>query len=264
ANMVVHSIDVRGLISGGLGAMDWSMPNVAEIGQMRMEQVQNQAAGNVGLAEDTGGFAVANTNDLGGGAVRVAEESRVYYLLGFAPPEGKGPRDWRKLQVGVTRPGLKVRARKGYTLRTTAEIVAAAEARLAAARKPAAPLVPADVARALAGARESEAIPLRAMAYTLEGRSDGSVRTLIAVEADMSRLANLGGDERPRTVVMLSIAAAHRDTGKVQRLDQRIEVEAAAARAGARAAAAWDEGWLALSREFDLPPGVSQARIVLR
>jgi hypothetical protein len=91
------------------------------------------------------------------------------------------------------------------------------------------------------------------------------VRTLVAVEADMRSLANLGGEDHPRTVVTLSIAAAHRDSGKVQRLDQRIEVEAAAARAGAgRASSAWDEGWLALSRDFDLPPGVNQARVVMR
>lgn len=264
ANIAVYSLDVRGLMTGLAAADTAGTPSFAELGAMQVEQTEAQAAGSVGLAEDTGGFAVRNTNDLGAGALQVAEESRVYYLLGYAPPEGKGPRDWRRLQVKVTRPGLKVRARKGYTLRTTAEIVAAAEARLASGRGASAPLVPADVARALAGTRESDAIPLRAMAYTLEGRPAGAVRTLIAVEADMRSLANLGGDDHPRTVVTLSIAAAHRDTGKVQRLDQRIEVEAGAARDGARASAAWDEGWLALSRDFDLLPGVTQARIVMR
>ena len=265
ANIAVYSLDVRGLMTGMIAADAGGTPNTAELGAMQVEQTEAQAAGSVGLAEDTGGFALRNTNDLGGGALRVAEESRVYYLLGYVPPEGKGPRDWRKLQVKVTRPGLTVRARKGYTLRTTAEIVAAAEARLASERRPSAPLVPADVARAMASVRETDAIPLRAMAYTLEARPSGAVHTLVAVEADMRSLANLGGEDHPRTVVTLSIAAAHRDTGKVQRLDQRIEVEAGAARGGAgRASAAWDEGWLTLSRDFDLPPGVNQARIVMR
>jgi len=264
ANIAVYSLDVRGLMTGLASADAAGTPNTTELGAMQVEQTEAQAAGSVGLAEDTGGFAVRNSNDLGAGTLRVAEESRVYYLLGYAPPEGKGPRDWRKLQIKVARPGLKVRARKGYTLRTTAEIVAAAEARLASERRASAPLVPADVARALASVWETDAIPLRAMAYTLEGRPTGAVRTLIAVEADMRSLANLGGEDHPRTVVTLSIAAAHRDTGKVQRLDQRIEVEAAAAKAGGRAAAAWDEGWLALSRDFELMPGVTQARIVMR
>ena len=264
ANIAVYSLDVRGLMTGLATAESGAPNNSTELALMQVEQTDAQVGGSDGLADDTGGFALRNTNDLGAGALRVAEESRVYYLLGYAPPEGKGPRDWRRLQVKVTSPGLTVRARKGYTLRTTAEMVAAAESRLAAERKPTAPLVPADVARALAGVRATDAIPLRAMAYSLEGRPDGTVRTLVAVEADMSRLANLGGEDRPRTVVMVSIAAAHRDSGRVQRLDQRIEVEATSARTGGRASAAWDEGWLALSRDFDLAPGVNQARIVIR
>jgi VWFA-related protein len=277
ANIAVYALDVRGLMTGLASADAAGTPNTAELGAMQMEQIEAQAAGSDGLAEDTGGFAVRDTNDLGGGATRVAEESRVYYLLGYAPPEGKGPRDWRKLKVGVGRPGLRVRARKGYTLRTAAEIASAAEARLAAQSRPAgpktsagreaapAPLLPADVARALASVRETDAIPLRAMAYALEGRPKGAVRTLIAVEADMRSLANLGGEDHPRAVLTLSIAAAHRDSGQTQRINQRVEVEAGPARAGAtKTAAAWDDGWLALSRELDLLPGVTQARIVMR
>jgi VWFA-related protein len=266
ANIAVYSLDVRGLMTGLAGADAFGSPNSAELGAMQAEQIEAEAAGSVGLAEDTGGFAVRNTNDLGGGAARIAEESRVYYLLGYAPPEGKGPRDWRKLKVEVRRPGLVVRARKGYTLRTSAEILAAAEARLASQSQPSkAPLLPADVARALASVRETDAIPLRAMAYSFEGRPAGTVRTLIAVEAEMASLANLGGEDRPRTVLSLSIAAAHRDTGKVARIDQRIEVEGGAARTGApTVTAAWAEGALTLSRDFDLLPGVTQARIVVR
>ncbi len=37
------------------------------------------------------------------------DESRVYYLIGYTPPAGKGPRDWRRLKVEVKRPGLRVR-----------------------------------------------------------------------------------------------------------------------------------------------------------
>jgi VWFA-related protein len=263
ASIAVYSLDVRGLMTGLAAAAAISAPNTAEMGTMQAEQIDAQAAGTVSLAEDTGGFAVRNTNDLGGGAVQVAEESRVYYLLGYAPPEGKGARDWRKLKVEVARPGLRVRARKGYTLRTTAEIVAAAEARLASGSRSQA--LPADVARALASVREPDAIPLRAVAYAFEGRPAGTVRTLIAVEAGMGRVANVGGDDRPYSVLSLSIAAAHRDTGKVQRIDQRIDVAAAGpAAGGSRAAAPWEEGWLTLTREFELLPGVTQARIVMR
>jgi VWFA-related protein len=266
ANLVVYSLDVRGLMTGLAGAEEMGTPNTAELALMRLEQTDLVAAGSVGLAEDTGGFAVRNTNDLAAGAARVADESRTYYLLGYAPPEGKGPRDWRKLKVEVTRPGLRVRARKGYTLRTSAEIAAAADAarfqaKDAATKAPAtgqtqAARLPTDVARALATAHDADAIPLRAMPYALDDRPAGAVRTLLAVEADTRALANLGGEERARVVLSLSISATHRDSGQTQRLDQRIEVEVGAIKA-------W-EGWLALSREFDLPPGVAQARVVVK
>jgi len=263
ANIAVYSLDVRGLMTGLAAADAFSPPNTAEMGAMQSEQIEAEAAGTVGLAEDTGGFAVRNTNDLGAGARKVADESRVYYLLGYAPPYGKGPRDWRKLQVEVARPGLRVRARKGYTLRTTAEIVAAEEARLASGSR--SPALPAEVARALASARAADAIPLRAMAYAFEARPAGTVRVLIAVEARMASLANVGSEDRPYSVLSLGVTATHRDTGKVQRIDQRIDVESGAARAGGPTpSATWGDGWLTLSRDFELPPGVTQARIVMR
>ena len=271
ANIVVYSLDLRGLTTGLAAAGDGYQQNAAELSQMQMESIEAQAAGSVGLAEETGGFAVRNTNDIGGKALRIAEESRTYYLLGYAPPEGKGPRDWRKLRVVVKRPGLLVRARKGYTLRTSAEIQSAADAEIEAkvqkakSRKsggtPADPPLPTDVARALANGQPADAIPLRAMAYALDGRPGGTIRTVIAVEADMRSLANLGGDDQPRSVLNLSISATHRDTGKTRRLDQRIVVDTGTVKADA--SQAWG-GWLVLSRDLDLPPGVNQARIVVR
>ena len=260
ANIAVYSLDVRGLVAAldGMSAADGGTPNVAEMGLMLVEQTDFHAAGSVSLAEDTGGFAVRDTNDLGGGATRVAEESRVYYLLGYTPPEGKGPKDWRKLKVEVGRRGLKVRARKGYTLRTTAQIAAAMLPRPGREQADSgkAPRLPTDVARALASGRDADAVPMRAMAYHLEERPNGTIRTVLAVEADTRGLSNLGGEEKPRTVLSLSIVATHRDSGKTVRLDQRVEAEALAPRE-------WD-GWLALNREFDLPPGVAQVRVVMR
>jgi hypothetical protein len=44
------------------------------------------------FADDTNGFSVRNSNDLATNAVHVAAESRVFYLLGFHPPESKAPK----------------------------------------------------------------------------------------------------------------------------------------------------------------------------
>ena len=196
----------------------------------------------------------------------MAEESRVYYLLGYAPPEGKGPRDWRKLKVEVTRPGLKVRSRRGYSLRTTEEIRAAAPVKKRAPEKgneegratnpDAAPPLPLDMARALSTAHDTPDIPLRAMAYVFDQKPSGGARVVVALEADLRSLANIGGDEHPRASISLSIAATQRDTGKTQRLDQRLAVDAGLG--------GGFEQWLVSSRELELPPGVAQARVVVR
>ena len=39
------------------------------------------------LAEGTGGFVIANTNDLLGGLQRISKDQNEYYLLAYAPPE---------------------------------------------------------------------------------------------------------------------------------------------------------------------------------
>jgi VWFA-related protein len=267
ANIAVYSLDVRGLQPGieelsaasGAGA-----PNSAELVLMRQEQLEFEAAGNVALAEDTGGLALRDTNDLGAGAVRIADESRAYYLLGVVPPPGKGPRDWRSLSVSVRRPGLKVRARKGYTLRTAAEIdrgERAAQAERSRQRAAASGAIkeppPIEVSRALASGADYDELPLQAIAFVFGPRPEGRVRSLVSLEVDLGRIANLGGEGRPATVLSLSIAVTHRDSGEIRRIDQQVKVDAG--QGGAAFA-----GGLTLSREFDLKPGVHQARVVVR
>ena len=60
--------------------------------------------------------AIRNTNDLARNMIRAADESRSFYLLGFAAETRNNPDKWRKLEVR-TRSGERVKARRGYTLR---------------------------------------------------------------------------------------------------------------------------------------------------
>ncbi len=66
------------------------------------------------LADDTGGIAVENTNDLGAGLMRVAEELGRYYEIVYEPqnpvPDGR----FRRIAVATTRRGLRLRTRAGY------------------------------------------------------------------------------------------------------------------------------------------------------
>lgn len=66
------------------------------------------------LAEETGGFAAVNTNVLSSAFDRIVDANSRYYVLGYYPPTH--PRDGRfhRIDVRVTRPGLRVSARKGY------------------------------------------------------------------------------------------------------------------------------------------------------
>ncbi|MBV9923399.1 MAG: hypothetical protein JOZ96_00055 [Acidobacteria bacterium] len=71
------------------------------------------------LAEETGGVAYLNSNDIGGGVRRALEDQRGYYLIGYRPDEGTfdpatGQMRYHRLTLNVTRPGLKVRTRRGF------------------------------------------------------------------------------------------------------------------------------------------------------
>jgi VWFA-related protein len=66
-----------------------------------------------GLADGTGGFMIANSNDLLGGLQRIAAEEDAYYLLSYTPPESKEGK-CHTLRVKVDRGGTKVRVRNSY------------------------------------------------------------------------------------------------------------------------------------------------------
>jgi hypothetical protein len=66
------------------------------------------------LAEETGGYAAVNFNNVGTALNRIVRANSTYYVLGYYPQET--PRDGRfhKIEVRMRRPGLRVSARKGY------------------------------------------------------------------------------------------------------------------------------------------------------
>ncbi|HLG14842.1 MAG TPA: VWA domain-containing protein [Blastocatellia bacterium] len=67
------------------------------------------------LAAATGGFSIFNTNDARKGLQDVLAQNDAYYLLGFYPPTEAREGKFRRLKVELkNRPGLTVRARKGY------------------------------------------------------------------------------------------------------------------------------------------------------
>lgn len=66
------------------------------------------------LAEQTGGFLIANTNDFRAPLRRVAEEIATYYELTYFPQLEKYDGSFRKIAVKTDRSDLRVQSRSGY------------------------------------------------------------------------------------------------------------------------------------------------------
>lgn len=79
------------------------------------------------LAEATDGFAIVNTNDLAGGVGRIRTDLSAFYLLGYASSNLAANGRFRKIDVRVKAPGVRVSARRGY-FAMTEEMAAAAAA----------------------------------------------------------------------------------------------------------------------------------------
>jgi VWFA-related protein len=72
------------------------------------------------LADATDGLAIVDTNDLSGGLRRVVADLSAYYLIGYYS-NGKLDGKFHPITVRVKRPGVQVRARRGYLAATPAE-----------------------------------------------------------------------------------------------------------------------------------------------
>ena len=128
AGVVIYSIDARGLQTAGIQAADNFTSDVTSqkmtdsvMGAARDRSTFNRDTqeGMAYLAEQTGGFAVRNTNDLARGLGRITNDIRGYYIIGYTPQTGtfagKGQTpQYRKLTIAVKRPGLRIRTRKEF------------------------------------------------------------------------------------------------------------------------------------------------------
>jgi VWFA-related protein len=75
------------------------------------------------LAENTDGIAVVSTNNIEAGMRRIVADLTSYYLLGYYSTNTKLDGRFRAISVRVKRPGVQVRARRGYRGLTAEELV---------------------------------------------------------------------------------------------------------------------------------------------
>ena len=111
ANASIYTIDPRGLAG------------VTDVGQYVDQSswrsyIQKTVSTLRYLAEETGGFAIVNTNDFASELKRVDAETSDYYVVGFYSTNPDPGKRTRQLEVTIDRPGLNVHSRRAYSLKT--------------------------------------------------------------------------------------------------------------------------------------------------
>jgi VWFA-related protein len=108
ANATIYTIDPRGLSAGPDIDADIRVPEW----NAYLRDSQNSLRV---IAEETGGFALVNTNDIAGGLRRIDAETSDYYVLAYDSSNHDPLRRLRRIEVKTTRPGATVFHRTSYT-----------------------------------------------------------------------------------------------------------------------------------------------------
>ena len=121
ANVAIYSVDPRGVASPNdqlmqFGGLPQEFP--PEMTTMVTNGVRDELRRQVGslrtFSEVTGGLALVGTNDFETGFRKIVEDNSAYYVLGYNVSDPKRDGKFREITVKVKKPGLNVRARKGY------------------------------------------------------------------------------------------------------------------------------------------------------
>lgn len=119
-NCSIYPVDIRGLaaLPPGGEAQSASLHGVSAYnGQASINQFESNASSQETLstlAADTGGKAFLDANDFGQVFQRVQKDTSAYYVLGFYSTNSAQDGKYRRLQVRVKRPDVKIEFRQGY------------------------------------------------------------------------------------------------------------------------------------------------------
>lgn len=95
-NVAIYAVDPAGLTT--------------ELGAAELDRRSALMA----VAEDTGGRSIVGSNDFTSGFAAIVRDNSTYYVLGYMPEPDHRDGKFHAVQVRVKRPGVAVRARKGY------------------------------------------------------------------------------------------------------------------------------------------------------
>ena len=177
-------------------------------------------------------------------------EARNYYLIGYTSTNAKRDGRFRNIKVAASRPGVEVRARKGYYApRDEPE-----------KKKKADPDALAPAVRvALDAPWTADAVPLRLASYVFGDGASGTCTAVLVAEVDLRGVAfETKGDRRVaalETFVVVSPLAG----GENKRVQKRADLALPPA-----VLEQLSRTGLPLLRDFALAPGTYQARLLVR
>lgn len=250
ANVPVHFIDTRGLVAlPDFMTASYTVNVDVQDTVAVLADISREAEGSENVALDTGGMVIKNTNDLGTGIVRVAAESQAFYLLGYLPKKTARDGKFRKIEVKLTNGdrGLRLRSRRGY--------YAPLEGEIAQRDSKADPVI----VHALDAPFELRDVPLRVTHYSFDETMSGQLSVMVAAEVDLASLELREAEGRVRGDLAFIVEAQHLETGEYYRVEEKIEM----AMLPATHEQLLRTGYV-VSREFSLPPGGYQAKVVVR
>ena len=208
---------------------------------------RDPTAGLEPLAERTGGLYIGDTNDLAAGFARINDDRRFHYLLAYASTNPALDGTFRKIDVRVRRPGVKVRARGGYTASPSIERTerreyeAPAVAALGMSPAPAAfPFQPRALSTPMPGHPGMISLVASVDTRVVRFREDAAAGTYEGDVTVMARVVSGGGD------VLATQSQLYELTGETSRLE------------GVR------QGGLLFFRTPDVPPGGHTVEWVVR
>ncbi len=176
ANVTVYGIDPRGIGAGLDEAIELTpLPDETNAMGPVLDAVRRGQDSLRTIADGTGGFAAVNHNDVNEAFARIIQENSSYYVLGYYPAGDKRDGRFRNVDVRVTRPGLTVKARKGY-------VAPAAQPASRAARDGFDSKLPAPIREALASPVPARDVPLSIFAAPFTGvRPKASVALVVEI-----------------------------------------------------------------------------------
>ena len=249
SNVAIYFLDTRGLSGMSVYSTAEFGPSLdtQDLGAAFTENIE-ASEGSESIASDSGGFSVKNTNDLSKGIQRIAAESRNYYLVGYVSQNPARDGKFRKISVKVARKEVQVRARKGY--------YAPDDGAKAPKKKPG----PDPVLRAAVDSPfELDAIPLRMSSYVFDETILGKAATLILTDIDLKAIPFEDKEGRLVNSIQFLLVATHRETGEFFQYDQKVDMKLQP-----KTKEKMDQTWYPVVKDFELPPGAYQAKIVVR